>query len=398
MSADRGTEKSPPVKLKPWAKLKGSITVAGKPLANQKMSVQPLTHFPAFDNSIHSYSRITTNAAGEFQIAKVGPHPVSLMFTIQSKTDKSKRTRINIPFELAPGESRDAEFNFDYAIDSPGIDPGITKHLQLDRSSCGFRKIDNWQNLLPAEFKAANKPLGGLAETIKLLESKEDWKTMFLLSNITESTTGEVQKDGSISAHISGPGKWQVSTRYSGVPGSSDADISVCDAIDHQQVFEIKDGVHRLEPLDVKFTAPAKIGESVPDFKIETEAATVSSEEIKGKVVLLDFWNDSSKHVGSSNQAIAKLKSAVQVDDPLAILSLNCFPGSAKLQREIPTELSHYSKSISLDREAYRDLCPKFGAWNVPLAVVIDQKGKLRFSGTHSEAVEIVRELLHDSN
>jgi len=287
------------------------------------------------------------------------------------------------------------DFNFDYAVDSPPLDPELLKHVTFVRSTCSFVKTDGWQDLLSDEFKAAHPNIGNYQEAHKQLQADKDWKSVFMLNNAIESINGAIQKDGSIKAHVSGPGEYQFSFHVCGKPGSVEADSQVCTAVSHQQVLKIEEGVHSLPPLEVDFTPPPAIGQAMGEFEIEVEETKVTSAELAGKVVLLDFWIGTSKHTGSGNKSIAKLKSSVQVDDPLAILSFNCLPNDrAKYKREFPEELTPFVRSLALDYDTCAKVNPRFGAWNVPLAVVIDQKGKLVFSGTHDKAVEVVQGLI----
>ncbi|QEG20247.1 M56 family metallopeptidase [Mariniblastus fucicola] len=390
----------PRIEIDRWASIKGTVTIGGQPVSDTSISHGPLAHFPTVVNQIHSRSSSTTDSNGDFHFSKVGSHPASLTIVKRGAYGKSTHCRINVPFNPQPGEASTVNLNFDYPFQTVLRNTELFEHVRTDGANCAFTKTANWEELLPADFNASNPHRGNYSDTLDFARQNQDWKTYFILSNATESTSGFIKDDGSVEAFLSGPGTYQFAASFQGRPLSSLADVTICSVLSYHGTLDVKDGIHELPSIDVPFEPPVSIGEPAPNAELGVgEEERLSLADLRGKVVLLDFWNGTSKQIPASNAAIESLKSSVQNDDPLAILSLHCFPSSMdKLIRKFPPELSRYVKTFSVDPEMHDSVCPKFGAWAVPLAVVIDQKGIVRFTGSHDRAVEIVSALLDTQN
>ncbi len=385
----------PRIELKPWASVKGKVMVNGEPVRNAHIQFQPLTQGPMIFNQIHSIIRSKTNDKGEFQFLKVGPQQGSISVYKRSTNDKESSHRIRIPFQATPGESCSLNIDLNYLVETKIAEVDLLKNADFGDSYCAFVKIDDWESKLPAEIAAANPHAGNYLETLKHLETKKDFKSSILLENSQESTNGTLDKNGRIKAYLPGPGNYHFTFHLNGRPHVDTADASVSPLIRHQSIVEIREGNHQLPPIKISFQQPAAIGDSVAEIDFQSGEECLSFSDYNGKVILVDFWCPWSKHTKACNRSIAALKSAVQVDDPLAILSLQCgAQNQSKVKRQFPDELKPYVRSMILSYDESAAICPKFSAWNVPLAVVIDQQGKLRFTGSHEDAVALVRELL----
>ncbi len=384
------------VTVKPWGSIKGRVTVAGKPVTNAQVNFYPLTQRPLVFNEIHSNSYAKTDSNGNFQFSKVNSHPACITVFKRTGEDERSTRRINFPVQVVPGESLTVDLDFGHHVEVPIASSEFIKNAKFDGVFCNFMKIDGWQKVLPDGFFQANPQIDSYAKAQKFLQEKGDFKTAFLLSDSITSINGSMTKDGVIHGHVMEPGTYQITLNVPGRPRIATADAATSMLLQHTVEVTIDGGTKRLSGIEVPYQEAAEVGDSVGGFEVELIEKKVAFADYKGKILLLDFWSDWSKQINATNRDFESLVSSVQADDPLTILSLHCAPNpKAKVKRQFPEQLQHYVESLSLTYEECSEICPKFGAWNIPLAIVVDQEGKVRCIDSHKKAVEVVRDLLN---
>ena len=123
----------------------------------------------------------------------------------------------------------------------------------------------------------------------------------------------------------------------------------------------------------------------IPTVLIETEAPnfegpdvetgqTISLEQFKGKVVLLNFWASWCYECKVEHQSILQLHQLFKDNPDFVMLGVN-------YQDELPDAqkyLKEYGSTFSHVRDLKGQLAIDYGVYGVPETFVIDQQGKIR--------------------
>jgi beta-lactamase regulating signal transducer with metallopeptidase domain len=390
--ADKPSEDDLKIVIQPWAKLKGRVSLGGKPVANNSVSLRPLMHQPTISSLIDSSSSTKTDADGNFEFSKVGPHfcSVSALRFIDGS-----RYLVSAPLLPVPGEAMQMNIEFALEVSSSPLDPKVVELANLSNASFTLSKLDSWRRCLPDSIEVNGSDPQSYLDEIRKFEKRKDWNAVLAMNRSVEQVSGPLRKDGSFQTYVSEPGIYRLQLNVPGRPAWKQGDIYVASLVQHQELIQIRDNGTQLPPLKIDGVLPAGIGEQVPEFTLSTEQGSISSKQFRGKITLLDFWHPDSKTSIAANSTLASLASSVQSDDPLSIVSIKT--GSSERSdavRKFPEGLSNYVTSVALDESQSIALGQQLGVWFVPRAVVVDQQGKVCFSGSHDQAVERVREML----
>ena len=132
----------------------------------------------------------------------------------------------------------------------------------------------------------------------------------------------------------------------------------------------------------------------------DTEGRTVSSDNLKGKIVILDFW---ATWCGPCKRSFPAMQMAVNKyknDPSVLFLFIHTWErGDADPIPEVRKFIgdNHYTFRVLMDRKdpvsATNKVVEAFGIQGIPSKFVIDDKGRIRFrmtgfSGTNEAAVE----------
>lgn len=146
---------------------------------------------------------------------------------------------------------------------------------------------------------------------------------------------------------------------------------------------------------------PAVVGSQVPSFAITTtEGTTIRSENFRGRVHLLDFW------ASWCAPCVAKLvdMNAIARENPkaLAVIGINVDePGQRAAAEKVIGQKQLSYPQVIRGRGEDDYLWKVFGSMervrlSIPLYVVIDSQGTIRYAGPGGEGLADVKGVLRD--
>ncbi|HEX5398439.1 MAG TPA: TlpA disulfide reductase family protein [Verrucomicrobiae bacterium] len=143
--------------------------------------------------------------------------------------------------------------------------------------------------------------------------------------------------------------------------------------------------------------AALKVGDTLPDFsnyKLEGKLP-----ELKGKVVLVDFWASWCGPCAQSFPVMDELQKKYQ-EQGFVIVAVNVDEKAANME----TFLKKNPVSFSVIRDAEQKLVAAISPETMPTSFIIDRTGKVRFlhngfygAATRKEYIEQIESLLKES-
>jgi len=123
------------------------------------------------------------------------------------------------------------------------------------------------------------------------------------------------------------------------------------------------------------FTANAQTNvdiKHIPDLKLElNNGETIKLKELKGKVVLLDFWYRTCKYCVKSIPGLIKLQE--EFKDDLVVIGINHVDDQEDVSEYIEYKKMNYLSTYRTDENIYEDL----GISLFPTVIVYDKEGNL---------------------
>ena len=121
----------------------------------------------------------------------------------------------------------------------------------------------------------------------------------------------------------------------------------------------------------------ANIGDSVPSFRARTldGAQTVSNEDLKGKVVFVDFWASWCAPCLKSLPEFEQLQTSFSGRDDVVVLAINLDENPKDADKFLST--LDVSYQILADRDG--KIPESFGVSTMPSSFVIDKEGVIRY-------------------
>src|SRR5437868_10777847 len=118
---------------------------------------------------------------------------------------------------------------------------------------------------------------------------------------------------------------------------------------------------------------PPRIGEAAPDFAVQDSARTVALHDLKGKVVVLNFWATWCPPCVDEMPSLVQMQSRLQ-DKGVTVLAVS-----------VDVDENAYKKFLrehGIDLLAVRDADQKsnalYGSFKFPETYIIDREGKVR--------------------
>jgi thiol-disulfide isomerase/thioredoxin len=145
-----------------------------------------------------------------------------------------------------------------------------------------------------------------------------------------------------------------------------------------------------------------RLGASLPEFSLETTSGkTMRLSELRGKLHLLDFWASWCKPCVEKFSLVKKLDA--ELGDSLAIVAINVDEASrVSLAREIINTYQLKWPEVMTGRGEADPLWKTFGSMKgnrlaIPLYVLVDSKGVLRYAGNGGEDLSELRQKIEEA-
>jgi peroxiredoxin len=316
--------RNPEVKLKPWAKVKGTLMIGSRPAANQEMHLWPAhlpyEHYPRNFPPLSLYLKTETDSSGEFSFDRVPPINVQVYHGPKVKDEKMGTNPMSqtTSFSLEPGEVKTV------TIGGQGR-PVIGKVVVN-----GYESQINWRSdvytiekILPPledlpDFVTISRDMSGkiqaadspeeknrLIEQMLKLQEEISVKQRAFYATEKGRQYGFQNKryclnfaqDGTFRIEDVPGGKYRLRIDLrEGGGGPMRYSAPVIATINKE--FEIPDspGGRTDEPFDVgriemQAQKTIKVGDLAPSFEIKTvDDKPLKLADFAGKYVLLDFW------------------------------------------------------------------------------------------------------------
>jgi peroxiredoxin len=369
------------LRLQPWGKIEGTVTLNGKPAPRQKMSLlydvatqeQNLT---LFHDALHDAFTTEADETGHFHFENLPPREVQVYRMI----DNAYCTGISV--DVAPGKTTVMTHGFDgrvvmgHLVSSDGGEElpwkgqrlrlftkstqpeppddvnaraWISKYWQSPEGKEQLRKTRNFPTIVQAngEFRIDDVPAGTYQLEGELREggSSDPWSGGKVLGRVREEIViGKAE-----------PGK------------------------EHAQV-----DVGNITVLMVK---NLKIGDAAPDFEVKTlDGGNLRLADFRGKYVLLDFWATWCGPCRAETPNLKAVYAAHGKNPDFAMIGLSLDPK--------PDAPSEYAKKEGLGWPqgflgdwSKATLPARYGVEGIPATFLIDPEGKIMATDLRGESV-----------
>ncbi|MEO6437024.1 MAG: TlpA disulfide reductase family protein [Tepidisphaeraceae bacterium] len=118
-----------------------------------------------------------------------------------------------------------------------------------------------------------------------------------------------------------------------------------------------------------------KVGDAAPKFEVQTlDGKAVSTDSLKGKVVLLNFF---ATWCGPCVQEMPHLQALSETykDKPVVVLSIAREQGADEVKKFVEQKKLTFTIALDPKREAYK----QFATMYIPRSYVLDRDGKIVF-------------------
>ena len=248
------------LRLQPWARVNGTVTIDGKPAANLGLqSYEPEESVPVVGEPrlVRQYY-VTTDSEGRFELTRVLPGRLTLAQWVPNGVNRRIWPVVRATLDVESGRSFDLKIGTDGRL--------VTGRLVLPRT-------DEWM-IRKAEIVPKN--------------AKMDRPVAFGV---------EILEEGRFRALDLKSGDYALRIALHEPPPADSCGWGRL-LSEYQHEFTVPAGAAASDPLDLgsldpiaAVGRPLRVGDRAPDFRIKTlEGRDLTLADFRGKCVLLDFW------------------------------------------------------------------------------------------------------------
>ena len=134
------------------------------------------------------------------------------------------------------------------------------------------------------------------------------------------------------------------------------------------------------------------LNDTVPHFEFRTIAGKVfNSEDLRGKVVLLDFWNE---HCAPCIKQMPDLQALAKTYDPKKVVILSLCRDSTQLFNNIMKRRGITTLNVVANSEWFHRL---LGVWVYPDVAIIDKNGIIKSNITGEEDIQAIKKRIDET-
>jgi thiol-disulfide isomerase/thioredoxin len=342
------------------------------------------------ESFMNSAIQFDENGSGRFLIGKtpggilISKEPVNNpanAYQIRIDSDGDGDLANELPVLLTPNSSVSVKVNRKWSDGKRRILPyTISYSRDLDRNN-KTREIIGWRAHYRAEGKLKFKDCESLFVALDL-----DGDGLFDNYDFEKGSAIGLDRDGD--GRVGGKGEWFYGSQIIEYCGSAFL------------VNEIKPDGSLITLTETTLRVP-KMGAPLPQFSLTTSAGeTVRLDELKGKMHLLDFWASWCKPCVEKFALVKQLSS--EYGDRLGIIAVNVDESSRlPMARQIINDYQLKWPQVMSGQGQADPLWKTFGGLEnnqlvIPLYVLVDRKGVLRYAGNGGADLAELRKMVEE--
>lgn len=403
---------SPEVRLQPWGRLEGTLKIGTESAANETVRMAgafaPYSYYPRPLPPFAISAETTTDSAGRFVFPRVPPVDVKIFHSARvgrMETGLTPITQIT-NLTLKAGETRSVTLG---GQGRPIVGRVVLKNynkpvhwqdqvfwlesLSPEPSDCpNFEAISKEYHVAmaaarsPQDIDAAQSRYVEhhdlVARQLRAYYSSPSGRRYWFSKNRYVLVFSE---DGSFCINDVPGGKYEMSIDVRALENKVGQLKSPLIGLFRQEV-DVPDapGGRSDKPLDLgvlNMQVRLNQGDEAPDFAVKTlDNKTVKLSDYKGKYVLLDFWSASNALSVAETSDLKETCAAFKNEPRLAMIGLNVDPDFDTARAFAGKNQLDWTQGW-LGNRSERDLPDRYGVEKIPFVTLIDQAGRVIFSG-----------------
>ncbi len=359
------------VRVKPWARVKGKLMQAGRPVTSARVAIYPIRNEGIDEPPIHANFSATTDDMGSFEFERVPPIRCRVLGNLHWSGDYPLSSSQSVPLELNPGD--------EVSLNLGGNGIEVTGQLALDA-----QELKDFDYHFSINYLVARKP--GIEPPPFISNKGFDWRKGW--NDSWASSTEGFTYLATLHNYFVKP-EPDGRLRISGVePGDYELAISLYETTEGCLVHPVGSRVLRftVEPdasdLELgKIAVPSmpvpRIGELAPGFQfVGLDGGNSSLTDMRGKYVLLDFWATWCGPCVAKLGEVERLRKEYADRAHLVVVGVNLDADKEQAQEFLRSKDLPWMHTLLGDWSS-TDVPRRFAISTVPTYVLIDDQGRI---------------------
>lgn len=363
--------RDPKLSLRPWGKIRGMVKIGSKSAPGEEMFYREMN----VDRRRWPYIRDITNRAaagadGHFTLDRVIPGRgyVARMVVVARGGGSATYSFASTPVEVEPGATPEVQVG---GVGRPVIGRAVPP------------KAPDWPINWTGDWPAEAKP--------KLADGEKE--PMFAFRHIALP-----DKEGRFRIEDVPPGAYTLRVPLNASDGVTNARVGEATA---DFTVPGEPGGRSDEPLDlgdlpVKLDPLLEPGEFAPEFTAKClDGSTVNLKDLRGKVVLLDFWASYGGTAAAEAPNLEAIHDAFGKDPRFAQVSLSCDRDIETARRGLAAGAAGWTQALG--GNIYQGIAREYKVRVLPSTFVIGPDGRVRARNLRGNALrDAIRDALAD--